>query len=159
MSIRREIEQMMIEMESRTNGMPAQIVCSQDTLNELCEQVRAEHISEADIEEGSKGYVGRYMGVPIIVSSEVEPGKAYLVPRPDAGTNWWTHNPFSYLNSGWQIAAQTFSPHYDPYHPVNANNQDIYRQTKQAEEPVDIDEDSFLDILKGSNNNPNTEVT
>lgn len=165
MNIAEELEQMISEMSARTNGAPSQIVCSQETLDQLWEQTRMIYVSEADLEEG-RGYVGRYMGTPIIVSPTAEPGKLYLIPSQDSepiridGMNdaqqftygvdfsgdvdmdngWWLRSPFTHPYVGFQMDA-----------PASGNGSESKRcAAKTSEkESEDIDESSFLNILKG----------
>ncbi len=74
MNVSEELSRMIEEMQSRTGGEPRQILCSQETLQQLWEQTRMIYVSNDDVESG-RGYAARYMGIPISVSPGMEPGR------------------------------------------------------------------------------------
>lgn len=165
MDISEELGRMIVDMQSRTGGCPERILCSQDTLNQLWEQTRMIYVSQDDI-ENERGYVARYMGIPISVSPGMEPGKVCLIPRSEvhpqsfgvdfsstSGPNvngWFTNNPFTSPDTGWQVRIDPLThPVYQSAFNLDAIPKEPDKKTDTSDEPDDIDEDSFIDILKG----------
>ena len=52
MNVSEELSRMIEEMQSRTGGEPRQILCSQETLQQLWEQTRMIYVSNDDVESG-----------------------------------------------------------------------------------------------------------
>lgn len=169
MNVSEELSHMIEEMQSRTGGEPGQIFCSQETLQQLWEQTRMIYVSNDDVESG-RGYAARYMGIPISISPDMEPGKVCLIPnrgiQPQFGIDfsnvsdasvdrvdgWWPRSPFT-TPGGWQVRADPF---INPAYQVAFNLDETQKKKKPpakktatTDEPTDIDEDSFIDILKG----------
>lgn len=177
-----ELDRMITEMNARTGDGPVQIVCSQETLDQLWLQTGNIYSSAADIENGT-GYVARYMGTPIVVSPDVEPGKIYLIPRKtedspvrfiydnhtggleDSG-QYWLRSPisgdeFSHVGGGYRFTSPVDNQMPDIERIIEQvrNDRTIKKKVDKPksiptdDEPVSIDEDSFLDIIKGGATN------
>lgn len=166
MNVSEELSRIIEEMQSRTGGEPGQILCSQETLQQLLEQTRMIYVSNDDVESG-RGYAARYMGIPISVSPGMEPGKVCLIPnrgvQPQLGIDfsstsdtgaeeWFPVSPFT-TPSGWQVRADPFmNPVYQAAFNLDAapkKKKPPAKKTATIDEPTDIDEGSFIDILKG----------
>ncbi len=150
MDFERELNQMIDAMTERVGQRPSRIVMHPDTAQAM---VSFSHMHFNDLAE-AEGYISQYNGMPIILSADVEPNKFYLVqdpPRfepyvvPDEGTyhaDWLVQsphsNPFATMYGSpqwWQTNSLSFTP-------------DTYGEQQQSEEPDEIDESSFIDILK-----------
>lgn len=149
MDFERELNQMIDAMNERVGQCPNRIIMHPDTARSMASfnYIHFNDLAEAD------GYISQYNGTPIILSTNVEPDKFYLVqdpPRfepyvlPDEGTynaDWWAQsphsNPFAMMYGSpqwWQANSLSFTL-------------DTYGEQQQSEEPDEIDESSFIDIL------------
>lgn len=79
MNFEEELNRMIDDMMARSGQSPGRIICNQETLDQLWEQTRMIYVSNDDIENNT-GYVARFNGIPITVSSQIEPGKLFIVP-------------------------------------------------------------------------------
>ena len=79
MNFEEELNQMIADMEARTMGAPVRIVCNHETLDQLWEQTNMIRVHNEDVVNRT-GYVARFNGIPITVSSQVETGKFMLIP-------------------------------------------------------------------------------
>ncbi len=150
MDFERELNQMIDAMTERVGQRPSRIMMHPDTA-----QVMApfSYMHFNDLAE-AEGYVAQYNGTPIILSTNVEPNKFYLVQDslrfepyvlPEEGTYntyWWMRSPH-----GNPCATMYGSPQWWQTHSPSFTF-DTYREQQQSEEPDEIDESSFIDILK-----------
>lgn len=79
MSVEEELRVMINEMIARTGDRPMKIMCNRETLDQLWDQSGMIYASAADAENNT-GYIARFSGVPIELSSHIETGKFFLLP-------------------------------------------------------------------------------
>lgn len=163
MNLAEELDRMIAEMQMRTGSSPAQVICSQNTLNRLWEESGMIYSSESDIENGT-GYVARYMGTPIMVSPEIDDEKLYLLPEQRADRPiqyrwfsddtlptesrddyWWLRSPLNYDSGFTHVECEQAAQNIEDV----TKKMQKGKAKKPANEQVCIDEDSFLNILKG----------
>ena len=158
MNISEELDRMIAELGTRTQSSPLRIMCNHDTLDQLWSESGMVYSSQSDIDNGT-GYDARYNGTPIVVYPGIETGKFLLVPdqsvtRPidfqltatdTDGGHWWVRSPFArsvtaYGNGPFQVS-------FDPV--ATAHEDEEENSSKESVKSICIDEDSFLNILKG----------
>lgn len=132
MDFEQELNQMIDAMTARVGRYPNRIIMHPDTAQSMVS--RANDLAEGG--EIGDGYIARYNGIPITLSDCVEPNKFYLVQNPPITdyTAWWSQSPYR-------------SSTAMPYTPSLSFILDTYETKKQEEEPDEIDESSFMDIL------------
>jgi len=103
MDFEQELNQMIDTMTARVGQRPSRIVMHPDTAQAMAS---FSYMHFNDLAE-AEGYVSQYNGTPIVLSTNVEPNKFYLVPGPprfepyvlhDEGTyhaDWWAQSPYS----------------------------------------------------------------
>ena len=145
MDFEQELSRMVDIMTAQSGRIPNRIVMHPDT-------ARAMVSNTSDLAEGGvvgDGSIARYNGIPIVLSEGVEQDKFYLVPGPpmfdgtyDSGYDaWWVQSPdmssptAGYTPQQWQSASSV------------SFKIDTYDAKKPDEEPDEIDESSFMDIL------------
>lgn len=158
MNISEELDRMIAELCARTQSSPLRIMCNHDTLDQLWSESGMVYSSQSDIDNGT-GYVARYKGTPIATCHGIETGKFLLVPdqsvtRPidfqltgtdTEGGYWWLRSPLAgstltYNNGSVQVS-------FDPV--ATAHEDEEENSSKESVKSICIDEDSFLNILKG----------
>lgn len=128
-----ELDLAIEEMDARTDTVQMRMVCTPETLNELWMRTRMVYISADDVENGTD-YAARYRGIPIILSSEAEAGKVFLFSDQDG------YQPVTECRNG---SLQARSP---------------VSQASADGTAAEIDEDSFMNILKGDSKAGETEA-
>ncbi len=135
MDFEQELNQMIDAMTARVGRCPNRIIMHHDTAQSMVSRTN-------DLAGGGEigdGYIARYNGIPITLSDCVEPNKFYLIQNPpiEDYTAWWSQSPYR---------SSTAIP-YTPSTPSPSFILGTYEAKKQEEEPDEIDESSFMDIL------------
>ncbi len=132
MDFEQELNHMIDSMTARVGRCPDRIIMHPDTARSM-----VSHTNDlAGGGEIGEGYIARYSGIPVTLSDGVEPNKFYLTTNPSITdyNAWWLQSPY-----GSSTAI--------PYMPSVSFVLDTYEAKKPDEEPDEIDESSFMDIL------------
>lgn len=150
MSIEQDIDMMIQSVMAHTGRRAKSIICSPDAFNYIREKSTLFYTS--DLDASNSVCEGRYAGIPLQVSENVEPGKMYVLPEYVSSSSEDT--PYvvcRYEDTAWNNIV--YRPPYDGPIPAFYGSTGPYSIggyeciPVQYEETNDIDENSFMDIL------------